>query len=64
MSIVFVIIAAICLLYGFLAAQSDTLQGGGYATMLGIVAFIAGALLHMRKRRNEQLDAMRGRRDK
>ena len=60
MSTALVIAAALCLLYGLLFA-GDPSKGGGAATALGIVCFIVGALLHMRKRRNEQLEAMRGR---
>jgi hypothetical protein len=33
----------------------------GNAGVIGIILFIVGLLFHMRKRRNEQLEAMRGR---
>lgn len=54
MSTIIVVIAALLIVYGFLMSQPAAL-------FFGFVAFLAGALLHMRKRRNEQLDAMRGR---
>lgn len=64
MSIVFVVIAAVLLVYSFIMSQGDGYnESAGMAGIIGIVAFVIGALLHMRKRRNEQLEAMRGRRD-
>lgn len=43
-----------------MGADSATNSNAALAFFIGIVLVIVGAVLHMRKRRKEQLDAMRG----
>jgi hypothetical protein len=54
MAMVLVVIAAVLMVAGFLLES-------GAPFGIGLIVFLAGALLHMRNRRNEQLEAMRGR---
>ena len=62
MAMVLVIVAGILITFSFLLSQGDTNNAlAGNMGIIGIVVFIVGALLHMRNRRNETLDAMRGR---
>ena len=62
MAMVLVIVAGILITFSFLLSQGDTNNAlAGNMGIIGIVVFIVGALLHMRNRRNEQLEAMRGR---
>jgi hypothetical protein len=63
MAMVIVVIAALCLVYAFLLSNGDGSGNTGMVGGIGIILFIVGALLHMRNRRNEQLEAMRGRND-
>jgi LPXTG-motif cell wall-anchored protein len=63
MAMVLVVLAALCLVYSFLMATGDGTGNAGTVGIVGIILFMFGALLHMRKRRNEQLEAMRGRND-
>lgn len=62
MAMVMVVIAGVLLTVSFILSYSGS--GGqlaGNAGLIGIVVFIVGALLHMRNRRKEMLEAMRGR---
>lgn len=62
MAMVLVIVAGILITFSFLLSQGDTNNAlAGNMGIIGIVVFIVGALLHMRNRRNEQLEALRGR---
>lgn len=58
MAMVLVIVAGVLMTVGFLMSQRGD---GSLPFIIGVVVFIVGALLHMRNRRNEQLEAMRGR---
>jgi LPXTG-motif cell wall-anchored protein len=62
MAMVLVVIAGVCLTASFLLSQGETNgELAGNLGLIGIIVAIVGLLFHMRKRRNEQLEAMRGR---
>jgi uncharacterized membrane protein len=64
MAMVLVVIAGVCLTASFLLSQGEANgELAGNLGLIGIIVAIVGLLFHMRKRRNEQLEAMRGRND-
>jgi len=58
MAMILVIVAGVLMTVGFLMSQRGD---GSIPFIIGVVAFVAGAVLHMRNRRNETLEALRGR---
>jgi uncharacterized membrane protein len=64
MAMVLVVIAGVLLTASFLLSQGESNgELAGNLGLIGIIVAIVGLLFHMRKRRNEQLEAMRGRND-
>jgi uncharacterized membrane protein len=62
MAMVLVVIAGVLLTASFLLSQGESNgELAGNLGLIGIIVAIVGLLFHMRKRRNEQLEAMRGR---